>query len=331
VAIGPNLLSSDIGTETYFFVASTLAQPANPPGFPTQFAGAPANNTWIDNLDYSASTVLNGSQCYFQVDPTIAAQDKTFITAGLLSLPSLEVTTTIPDMFAQSTGLYNHPLESGDQWERPCSFEMVFPDGSQSNLQINCGVQLQGGSSRDPVKNFKHSFRMVFKDFYGAGQLEQQIYPDTPVNKLNTITLDGGSNDTYDYVGGSGQEYQRAFAQQTHDAFTSDLLIAMGWPSFHSKFCNLYIDGLFWGLYYYHDREDADFAATYWGGDKDEYDVLRTTTTSLEVETSGNGFQTTSSDPTDPHIVQWNTLFNFLNANNNNLAATANTVAGNAL
>ncbi len=330
-AIGPTLLSSNVGTQSYFFVASTLTQPANPSGFPTQFSGAPANNTWIDNLNYSASTVLNGSQCYFQVDPTIVAQDQAFITAGLLTLPTLEVTTTIPDMFAQATGLYNHPLEGGDSWERACSFEMIYPDGSQSNLQVDCGVQMQGGSSRDPVKNFKHSFRMVFKDFYGSGQLQQQLYSDSPADSFNTMILDGGSNDTYDYVGGSSQEYQRAFAQQTHDAFTSDLLLAMGWPSFHSKFCNVYIDGLFWGLYYYHDREDAAFAATYWGGDKSEYDVLRTTTTSLEVETANNGFLTTSSASTDAHLVQWNTLFNYLNANSNNLAATSSTVAGNAL
>ncbi len=284
-AIGTTLISSDVGTESFFFVPSTLSQPANPPGFPTQFAGDPVNDTWLDYTAYSPTTVLAGSQCYFQVDPGIAAQDSSYITAGLLGIPTLSVTTTVPDMFSQANGLYTHPLEDGATWERPCSLEMIFPDGSQSNLQIDCGIQIQGGSSRDPVKNFKHSFRAVFKDFYGAGELEQAIYPDSPASEFNTMVLDGGSNDTYDYVGGSGQTYQRAFAQQTHDAYTSDLQLAMGWPSFHSKFCNLYIDGLYWGMYYYHDRVDADFNATYWGGEKEEYDVVRQTTTSLEVET----------------------------------------------
>jgi hypothetical protein len=330
-AIGTTLLSSDVGTESFYFVASTLSQPANPPGFPTQFTGDPVNDTWLDYDEYSPTTVLNGSQCYFQVDPGIAAQDASYITAGLLSIPTLEVTTTEPDMFSQANGLYTHPVEDGSQWERPCSLEMIFPDGSQPNLQINCGIQIQGGSSRDPVKNFKHSFRAVFKDFYGAGELEQSIYPDSPASEFNTIVFDGGSNDTYDYVGGEEETYQRAYAQQTHDAYTSDLQIAMGWPSFHSKFCNLYIDGLYWGMYYYHDREDADFAATYWGGTKEEYDVVRLTTTSLEVETTNNGFETESSVPSDPHLIQWNKLINFLNANNNTLTATGSSAAGNAL
>ena len=291
-AFGPNMLSSDVSTQTYLFVSSVLTQPANPPGYPTQFGSNPVNNTWTQ----SPANVVNGSQCYFQVDPTIAANDASFIKAGLLQNPALEITLPIPNMFDQTIGLYDHPLNSGPGWESGCSLEMIYPDGSQGDFQIDCGVQIQGGSSRDPVKNFKHSFRITFKDDYGSGSLQQTLLPGTPVNDYNTFDIDGGSNDTWDYVGASGASNQRQFAQQTHDAFTSDLYNAMGWPSFHSQFVNVYINGLYWGLDYIHERPDASFAATYFGGDKSEYDVIRNTTSGNEVESNSTGFQSAGID-----------------------------------
>ena len=49
----------------------------------------------------------------------------------------------------------------------------------------------------------------------------------------------------------------------------------MGGFSPHAKYHHLYINGLYWGMYYVHERPDGSFAAAYLGGDKDDYDIIK--------------------------------------------------------
>ena len=303
-AFATNMLGSEVSTQTYVYVASVLAQPAAPAGYPTTFSGYPANNVWTS----TPATIQNGSRCYFQMDSTIAAADSTFIKAGLNTLPTIALTMPIADLFDQTNGIYSHPTVKGPTWERGCSMELLFPDGSEKDMQVDCGVQIQGGSSRSESKNMKHSFRLVFKDDFGTNSFKRQLFTDSPVTSFNTFDIDGGSNYTWDYVGGNAPTDQRQRAQFTRDAFTSDLLLAMGWPSFHSRYMNLYLNGLYWGLFYIHDRCDQAFAASYYGGDKSEYDALRLNSVTLEVETDTLGFQLASSYPSDTHLVAWNAM-----------------------
>ena len=37
------------------------------------------------------------------------------------------------------------------------------------------------------------------------------------------------------------------------------------------------MNGLYWGMYYLHERPDDRFAESYLGGDKDDYDVIKHT------------------------------------------------------
>src|SRR5439155_5430885 len=43
----------------------------------------------------------------------------------------------------------------------------------------------------------------------------------------------------------------------------------------HGRFVHLYLDGLYWGMYYLHEEPDDSFASEYLGGDKDDYDVVK--------------------------------------------------------
>ncbi len=309
-AFATNMLNSDVGTQSYIYVASTLSQPASPAGYPT-------GNVWTPN----PGTIENGSRAYYQVDAGIVASNNATIRAGLAQIPTMAITLPIPDLFDPSTGIYSHPQSKGPQWERGGSMELLFPDGSESSSQLDCGIQIQGGSSRSQSKNFKHSFRLSFKDDYGTSKLSRKLYLDSPVTDFDTFVIDGGSNYTWDYVGASNPTDQRQRAQQVRDAYTSDLLNAMGWPSFHSRFMHLYINGLYWGLNYIHERSDRSFAATYFGGEKEDYDVVRNTTIgTLEVQTTTQGFVTQSLVPNDPHLVTWNAMMAFANSGLSNNA-----------
>lgn len=294
-AFAANLLPTLTVTRTFLFPEDVVRQPNNPTGYPT-------GNVWTP----TPAVVQNGSQAYYQMNPTIVndPQYSSLVRTGLVSIPTMSIILPIPDLFDPNTGIYTHPTNhsntgSDDAWERDCSMELIFPAGSTTQ-QADCGLQIQGGTQRDPSKNPKHSFRVSFKSIYGPGKLKFQMFADSPVTSFNTFVLDGGINLWWHYVGGSAPEDQRFRTQCVRDQFTSDLMLAMGHASFHGQFYNLYLNGLYWGLHYVHERPDADYAASYFGGDDTDYDVVRDTTI---------GTQLIAGD-----LNAWNTVLSLSNA-----------------
>ncbi len=264
----PNLLPTLTKSQTYLFVEDIVHQPNNPSGYPT-------GNVWTPN----PGVVETGSRAYYQMDPNIVndPQYSGSVRDGLTSIPTMSISIPIPDLFDPDTGIYTHPESRSTGWERSCSMELIFPDGSKG-AQVDCGLQIQGGTQRQPGKNAKHSFRVNFKGVYGTGKLDFPLFPDSPVEKFNTLVLDGGINYWWNYVGGNNPADQRYRAQCVRDQFASDLLLAMGHPSFHGKFYHLYLNGLYWGIHYIHERPDEDYAASYLGGSSTNYDVIKNTT-----------------------------------------------------
>lgn len=272
-AFAPDLLPSVIGSQTYFFVEDIVHQPNNPTGYPT-------GNVWTP----TPGTVQSGSYSYYQMDPTIVndPQYSDSVRSGLTSIPSMSIIIPIPDLFDPDNGIYTHPQNRSVGWERACSMELVFPDGS-AGAQIDCGLQIQGGTQRDPAKNAKHSFRVNFKGDYGSAKFNFPMFADSPIQSFNTFVLDGGINYWWNYVGGNVPIDQRYRAQCVRDQYTSDLMLALGHPSFHGQFYNVYLNGLYWGLHYVHERPDEDFAASYFGGESPDYDVIKNTTFGTEI------------------------------------------------
>ena len=134
------------------------------------------------------------------MNPTIVndPQYTNAIRAGLASIPTMSIILPIADLFDPNTGIYTHPLDHSndggdDEWERGCSMELIFPDGSPP-AQTDCGLQIQGGSQRDPAKNAKHSFRVTFSSDYGPGKFKFPMFADSPVTSFNTLVLDSGIN-----------------------------------------------------------------------------------------------------------------------------------------
>jgi hypothetical protein len=55
----------------------------------------------------------------------------------------------------------------------------------------------------------------------------------------------------------------------------SDLQNLAGGRAPHGKYVHLYLNGRYWGLYNLHERPDESFADAYFGGDPDDYDVIK--------------------------------------------------------
>ncbi len=76
------------------------------------------------------------------------------------------------------------------------------------------------------------------------------------------------SNDGYAWDGAGPK------AQYARDAFGSRSMDALGNISPHGNRMHLYINGVYWGVYNPNERPDAAFAASYYGGDKGNWDAI---------------------------------------------------------
>ncbi len=186
------------------------------------------------------------------------------IPASLLSLPTMSVAMNTDDLFG-TNGIYSNPYGDGDEWERPCSVEYFRPD-SQPGFQINCGIQIQGSLSRDPTITPKHNFRLKFKQMYGSAKLLFDLYPGSPVSDFDTLVLHASLNDHWFWIGGRAQLHR--------DQWCADTQQETGGFGTHGTYVNLYVNGLYWGLYNLGERPDASYAAHYLGGQKSDYDAF---------------------------------------------------------
>ena len=264
-------------SQTYLFLDDILQQPARIDGYP-------------DGWSYSGS---GESASYFaadyEMDPDICfSKDyKNLMSEAFMSLGSMCVVTAPGALFSHDTdeetgGIYIHtgksPGSYGDGWERPASLEFYDPERDKS-FQVNCGLLLHGGNSRNPSNSPKHSFRVSFRAKYGASKLKYKMFPKTDaVKKFDHLVLRAGYNYTW-IVNGSKSLYankiiQREHAQYIIDAFAKNLQMAMGQPGVHDRFVHLFINGLYWGLYDVSEKINNDFVQAYLGGKDEDYDVV---------------------------------------------------------
>jgi len=207
--------------------------------------------TWAADYEMDARVVT---------DPRYAST----IVDDLLSLPSISLAMDPDDWFGESDGIYSHPGRRGDEWERPVSAELLFPDG-QEGFQVDCGTRIQGLLSRE--LNRKKSLRLAFKSIYGPSELAYPLFGPSSVRRFDKIRLRAGSERSFS----SGSKR----ATYVRDQWVRDTQLAMGQLSSRGTFVHLYLNGFYWGLYNAVEKPDEDFAASHLGGDENEWDVLK--------------------------------------------------------
>jgi len=254
IAYRDGYLPSRMVSSTYVFRRHVLTQPARPPGFPS---------IWGNQItmpgDYAMDQRVTQDPAYTDM-----------ILQALAEAPTVSVVMDIDDLFDRNRGIYSNGNREGMAWERPCSVEFIFP-GGRKGCQVNCGIRIQGGSSTNPWKSPKLSFRLAFRGRYGVPRLRFPLFPDSPVREFNNIILDAHLNLTWIHPS-AGQQIP---AQYVRDAFCCDLQNAMGSYAPHAFFANLYLNGVHWGMYEIHERADEHFAASYLGGEPEQYDLFK--------------------------------------------------------
>ena len=257
-AFHPDLIPSIVDTQTYIFIDQVIHQGNSPAGYPTEWKNRAGNGSLP--ADY-------------EMDPEITQSDryKDIMDDALMQVPTISVVTEIDNLFDRDTGIYQNAMQSGVDWERPASVELIYPDGTVG-FQVDAGLRIQGGASREAEKSPKHSFRLLFKDIYGTGKLKYPLFGTEAVDEFDTIILRAGFNQSYIHHN-TFQGDNRGRAQYVRDQWAKDAQRAMGWNAPHNGYAHLYINGMYWGLYNPTERPTDDFGASYYGGEKEEYDV----------------------------------------------------------
>ncbi|MFC1792997.1 lamin tail domain-containing protein, partial [Planctomycetota bacterium] len=275
MAFIPGWKSTNVDTHTYIFLDDVIKQATNPTTG-SQVAPAGYPSSWGS---------VTGD---YQVDPEVVGQNgkdrfnglyANTIIEDLKSAPTISLVMDSDDWFG-SRGIYIN--QSQDGTERVCSIEYIDPN-TEDEFQANCAMAMQGGvsgggTSLQRWKSFKLSMRPRFKtqtdDLKATGgppKLNFKLFADSPVERHNTVVLDGVLNHSWLHPS-SGQTNTALYIQ---DQYVADLHNAMGGNSPHGSYAHIYINGLYWGMYYIHERPDHAWAAEMFGGDEDQYDSIK--------------------------------------------------------
>ena len=246
IAVKPGYGDSEIVTQSYLFLQDVLSQTG---------AGLPVDYRWDYLMDQD---IVND----IRYDDLIN---------DLKSIPTVSLALPAENMWGPA-GIFANPLNT--DLESKASIELILSDGSDG-FQENGGLKIHGGGSRAKTYG-KKSMRFVFRDEYGTGKLKYPFFGEDAIDTINNIVLRGNYFDTWsyccyqssDYIGYNNALYCRDnFARVTHND--------MGARALKGYFVHVYVNGIYWGVHDATERPDEQYCADYFGGQPEDYDVLK--------------------------------------------------------
>lgn len=262
-AFRTDYLAAPVVTQSYVFPENVIQQTNQPPGTP---------DTWgVYRIGRTGQPV----PADYEMNPTVVDRHRDTLIDDLKAIPTLSIVMDPADLYGndQKPGIYTDAFMEDPIRERATSIEWFQADGARE-LQIDAGIRVFGGWSRHFWATPKKSFALKFKRPYGPTKLEFPLFADNqvdsqiePTDEFDTVLLRAVFSDAWP-DGASPPQYLR-------DLNARYTQLAMGQPSSHGTWVHLYLNGVYWGIYNPSERPDASFMASYYGGDKEEYDVVK--------------------------------------------------------
>ena len=277
--IKENYEFSPVATCTYIFVNKVKDQTENP------------------GHDWPSGSYVNDQEIDLLVDPDVTNDPRysDLIDDALLQIPSFSIVTDNANLFNPQTGIYvNAWGNRGEEWERPASIELIYPDGTKG-FQIDAGLRIRGGWSRHGYFR-KHAFRFFFSSKYGEANLNYPLFGDEGTDKFDKVDLRCSQNYSW-----SKGENEAPYCTFNRDVFSRDLQRDMGHKYTRSRYYHLYVNGLYWGLFQTQERSESSFAASYYGGSSSDYDVIKHSGGESGIEVN------------DGNIDAWQAVWNLCN------------------
>jgi CotH kinase protein/Lamin Tail Domain/Chitobiase/beta-hexosaminidase C-terminal domain len=266
-AVKSGLGATDIDTQTYIFPTAVLTQ--SEADVAARFGSWAA---WGHDKGDADTAPAGPDEDDWSMDARVTGhsnpEDKC-VEDDLKTIPTVSLVLPWADMFGVS-GIYI----AGESIDKRASWELINPDGTVAGANANTGgkganglVHIFGGSSTARWKTDKLSMRFNFnKDF------KTEVLGDSAIGDYDSLVLDARLNQVWVH---SQDGTQRNRGDYVRDAVMSDFENNMGNHGTHGQAVHVYINGLYWGLYTMHERPDDHFAASYLGGNADDYDVVK--------------------------------------------------------
>lgn len=251
IAYVPDHIVSDTTSRTWIFLSDVYTQSSSTPsGWPASYA-------------------INSHKMYYGMNSSVTQSTlyKDRLTEGFKDINTISLITDLDNLFNIQTGIYVNPGNSGDTWERPVSVEMIDPNGGDE-FQINAGLRIRGAASRSS-DNPKHSFRLFFRSKYGKSTLKFPLFGTEGTDEFDKVDLRTEQNHSW---------HREAPSTYTaiREVFSRDGQRDAGTEYTRSRYYHLFLNGLYWGLYMTEERVDADYAVSYMGGEKEDWDCVKT-------------------------------------------------------
>lgn len=279
---------TNVDTQTYLFLdkVTSLSPDGGKPG-----------DKWPDEYIVSGFWATRQSIDY-GMDPdvytNVSPEDW---TTAMTQIQTISMVTDFKNLFNPETGIYMNASEHGEEWERPVSIEILDYNDPSKNAHVNAGVRIKGGFSRSDA-NPKHGFRFFFRDEYGDGMFDYPFFGSEGVDRFNKIDLRTSNNYSWSFY----PSPLKSLNTMNRDVFSRDTQRAMGQPYARSRYYHLYINGYYWGLYQTLERTDAGYGVSYFGGTREDYDVVK-----IDTEVEGYDYVIKA---TDGNLDAWEEIWN---------------------
>ena len=194
---------------------------------------------------------------------------RTFVFGETHDLPVVCVSSDPDGLFSASRGIYATGYNASSEyphtganywkdWERPIGFEFYTEDG-RLGTSFNAGIKIAGQYSRAQEQK---SFKVVMRGEYGASSVSYPFFRDYDVSDFKSLILRT-----------SGQDWN---SLKMRDAFYAQVAKGqMDLDYMEYRYCALYLNGEYWGLYCIREHTDADYIESHTGLDADKVDLIK--------------------------------------------------------
>lgn len=206
------------------------------------------------SAEYTESITLDKTTVIRAINVQDGAAPSRAITLSYIinenhTLPVLSLSTDSPSTFS---GIYYGKRK---YYEIPANIS-YFEDGSSFN--IDCGLKMKGWTS---LENPKKSMGVSFRGCYGDDMLDYDIF-GSDVTEFSSLSIR------------AGQDYPLAIIR---NELFQELCLEMGdnVPTQNSKYCILYLNGSYYGIYCLKEDFSKQYYASHNGVKKDDVTMLK--------------------------------------------------------
>ena len=206
------------------------------------------SNLYAGPITVDRTTVIRAMSC---MDGKLDSPVRTFsyIVNENHTLPVLSLSVNESDLFDEETGIYvegNHDNYYQD-WEKHANLTLFDETGTVFNA--DCGLRMSGAESRRIM--VKKSMRAEFRAKYGTSTVDADIFGNG-ITKYKDLIMRGG------------EDMESAiFRTEAFAALSKDLDILTQ----SSRFCILYVNGKYWGIFSLLERFSPYYVASHRGGE----------------------------------------------------------------